>query len=101
MSNENFKGHENRDEREGTSLTLLRGILIILLRKVYGTVEHPETHFLRHVFRKKSFFNPTNRTKFSASGGEKLVLLVGLKNLLFLHKCVYGTVGLFIDIDAK
>ena len=88
MSNENFKGHENRDEREGTSLTLLRGILIILLRKVYGTVEHPETHFLRYVFRKKSFFNPTNTTKFSASGGEKLVLLVGLKNLLFLHKCV-------------
>ena len=72
----------------GTLLTLQRGTLIILLRKVYGTVEHPETHFLRHVFRKKSFFNPTNTTKFSASGGEKLVLLVGLKNLFFLHKCV-------------
>ena len=58
--------------------------------KVYGTVEHPKTNFPRHVFRKKRFFNPrpTDTTKFSASGGEKIVLLVGLKNLLSLHVCV-------------
>ena len=86
MSNENFKGHGERVW--GASQTLLRGVFVILLCIVYGTVEHPETHFLRYVFRKTSFFNPTNTTKFSASGGEKLVLLVGLKNLLFLHKCV-------------
>ena len=70
------------------SLTVYRGVLIILLCKVYGTVEHPETNFPRYVFRKKRFFNPTDTTKFSASGGEKIVLLVGLKNLLFLHVCV-------------
>ena len=56
MSNENFKGHENWDEREETSLTLLRGVLIILLRKVYGTVEHPETYFLRYVSGENRFF---------------------------------------------
>ena len=58
----------------GASLTVLRGVLIILLRKVYGTVEHPETNFLRYVSGENGFFNPTNTTKFSASGGEKIVL---------------------------
>ena len=72
----------------GTSLTLQRGALIILLRKVYGTVEHPETNFLIYVSGENRFFNPTNTTKFSASGGEKIILLVGLKNLLSLHVCV-------------
>ena len=70
------------------SLTLLHGACVIVLCKVYGTVEHPETNFPRYVFRKKRFFNPTNTTKFSASGGEKIVLIVGLKYLLFLHVCV-------------
>ena len=83
MSNENFKGHETWGQRKGASPTFLMGISVILLCKVYGTVEHTETDFLRYMSGENRFFNPTNTTKCSASWREKLVLLAGLKNLLF------------------
>ena len=64
MSNENFKGREKWGQREGASPTFLMGISVILLCKVYGTVEHPETDFLRYVSGENRFFNPTNTTKY-------------------------------------
>ena len=65
MSNENFKGHENWGKCEGGLTHCFEGVLVILLRKVYGTVEHPETYFLRYVSGENRFFNPANTKKFT------------------------------------
>ena len=71
MSNENFKGHENWDKGEGGLTHGVQGVLIILLCKVYGTVEHPETNFTSMYSGKKGFLTLQTQLNFLQVGEKK------------------------------